>query len=416
MDNEDIQRINPFDWKSEFATIIDNGGFDVVIGNPPYIKLHNIDKLSLNYFFKNYQTAEKKCDVYAFFVEKVLSNLLKEKGLLGYIISNTWLNLDSFNNLRQIVTKKNKLVSIATLNNPFPNVKVSPIIFFAERNEVKDYKFTVSHFDFVNHKSIDKKEISSQTIKSPDYLIDLTATKESLLLVKKIINNSNALSDIADLYYGIMTADNNKFILSEANNKQDKPLLRGEDISRYKIKWSGHSFIDYRPDEMKKKKTARPGVPGRFEKTEKIIFQRYSSTKLVATLDTSQFYTLGTTIIAHSVSDYSNKYLLGIINSKTLSWWYGRVFTSPTNYIREFEKIPIRKIDFNIPSDVLMHDRMVSLVDQMLQLNKNIANSKTPNEEERTKRQIAATDKQIDALVYELYGLTDDEIRIVEDK
>ena len=108
LNSDDIHQINPFDWKSEFSEIMNNGGFDAVIGNPPYVKLHNINKLFLHYFFKNYQTAEKKCDVYAFFVERVLHNLLKEKGLLGYIISDTWLNLDSFNNLRQIVSKKNK--------------------------------------------------------------------------------------------------------------------------------------------------------------------------------------------------------------------------------------------------------------------------------------------------------------------
>lgn len=136
---------------------------------------------------------------------------------------------------------------------------------------------------------------------------------------------------------------------------------------------------------------------------------------MVATLDKSQFYTLGTTIIAHSKSTYSNKYLLGLINSKTLSWWYGRVFTSPTNYIREFEKIPIKKIDFNEPTDVILYDRMVSLVEQMLQMHKTIENAKTPNEKEMIQRQIDTTDNKIDNLVYELYGLTPEEIQIIEE-
>jgi hypothetical protein len=410
----DIKRINPFDWENSFRHIFENGGFDAVIGNPPYIKLHNIEKKSLDYFFKNYRTAEKKCDIYAFFVEKVLNTLLVNNGLLGYIISNTWLNLDSFNNMRQIVSKENKLLSIITLKNPFKKVTVAPIIFFAEKTYSKNYKFKVLHYDVVLHSITNEKEISSKTITPDNYIIDLNATKESLDIVNKIIKNSHPLSDLTKLYYGIMTADNKKFVISESKNENHKPLLSGEDIGRYEIKWSGERYIDYRPDEMKKKKTARPGEPERFEIDEKIVFQRYSSTNLIATIDTHKFYTLGTTIIGHSTSSYSNKYLLGLINSKILSWWYGRTFTSPTNYIREFESIPIHKIKFNDENELIIYNKVIYLVKQMLQLHKDSKSAKTPQDKELIKRQLEATDKQIDALVYELYGLTEDEIRIIE--
>ena len=81
---------------------------------------------------------------------------------------------------------------------------------------------------------------------------------------------------------------------------------------------------------MKKKKTARPGTPERFEIDEKIVFQRYSSSTLRATLDTNKFYALGTTIIAHSSSNYSNKYLLGLINSKLLKFFQANILSSFT--------------------------------------------------------------------------------------
>lgn len=82
---------------------------------------------------------------------------------------------------------------------------------------------------------------------------------------------------------------------------------------------------------------------------------------------------------------------------------------------RQFlSQLPIRPIDFSDPADVARHDRMVSLVDRMLSLHKQLPEARTPHEKTALRRQIEATDRQIDALVYELYGLTEEEIRIVE--
>lgn len=421
MTRDDFYALKPFHWGFEFYEIFDlekpkdERGFDVVIGNPPYVKLHNINKQALKYYFRTYKTAEKKCDIYAFFTERSLIFLLREKGILAYIMSNTWLNLDSFVNLRRIVTKENKLLQIVELENPFPNVTVSPIIFIVKRQNIPNYSFKVYKFDFVNWHIINKNTISSQTIVPPLFLIDLTITPNSFNLLTKINQQSIPLSKIAKLQYGIMTANNKKFVICEPKAKQHKPLLSGEDIRRYRIEWSGHRYIDYRPDEMKKKKTARPGEPERFEQKEKIIFQRYSSTKLIATLDTSQFYTLGTTIICRSTTEYSNKYILGVINSKLLSWWYGRIFTSPTNYIREFEELPIRTIDFSNPDEKALHDRVVALVEKMLSLHRQLAEITDEHEKKSIEKEIEETDREIDALVYELYGLTDEEIAIVEE-
>jgi len=112
-------------------------------------------------------------------------------------------------------------------------------------------------------------------------------------------------------------------------------------------------------------------------------------------------------------------YFLGILNSKIL-WWYlsntgytlrGGYFTFKTNYLKDF---PIRTINFSDPTDIARHDKMVSLVERMLDLNKRLPEARTDQEQTIVKRQIAATDKEIDELVYELYGLTDEERKIVE--
>ena len=91
----------------------------------------------------------------------------------------------------------------------------------------------------------------------------------------------------------------------------------------------------------------------------------------------------------------------------------GGYYTLGSVYIETF---PIRTINFSDPQDATRHDRMVSLVDQMLSLNKQLHEARTPHEQTSLQRQIEATDGQIDALVYELYGLTEEEIKIVEGK
>lgn len=113
-------------------------------------------------------------------------------------------------------------------------------------------------------------------------------------------------------------------------------------------------------------------------------------------------------------------YWLGLLNSKVM-WWFlantgnvlrGGYFRFKTNYLSPF---PIRTINFSDPADKARHDRMVALVEQMLTLNKQVAAARTPNDRTRIERMIDATDRQIDRLVYELYELTDEEIRIVEE-
>jgi hypothetical protein len=110
---------------------------------------------------------------------------------------------------------------------------------------------------------------------------------------------------------------------------------------------------------------------------------------------------------------------LGLLNSNFL-WWFlsntgtmlrGGYFRFKTNYLRPF---PVRTINSDSPTDVACHDRMVALVDRMLDLHKNLAAASIPADKALYERQIEATDRQIDALVYELYGLTDEEIAIVE--
>ena len=111
IDEEERYRVNAFDWKTEFPQVFIQGGFDVVVGNPPYVRPHNLEPEAKEYFWRTYKTFVKKADLYSCFMEKSVS-LLKPNGIFSYIVSNGWLRLDSFEELRKLLLSKTSLTTI----------------------------------------------------------------------------------------------------------------------------------------------------------------------------------------------------------------------------------------------------------------------------------------------------------------
>ncbi len=124
------------------------------------------------------------------------------------------------------------------------------------------------------------------------------------------------------------------------------------------------------------------------------------------------------TILPAEHQVHSLSYFLGLLNSRHLAYVYdqlvkesGRVFAQVK--LSKLKQLPIRVIDFDDPKDVARHDKMMDLVETMLELHKRLAKVKTPRSRERIQRQITATDQAIDKLVYELYELTEEELEFI---
>ncbi|GAB4415215.1 MAG: hypothetical protein OHK0032_11360 [Thermodesulfovibrionales bacterium] len=156
-----------------------------------------------------------------------------------------------------------------------------------------------------------------------------------------------------------------------------------------------------------------------FEAKEKIFFRRVGD-RLIATYDNAQFYALNTLVVITLLEETSMslKYLLGLLNSHLLNFYYLTYLKSTKKVFSEIQarqlaEIPIRTINLNNPSEKAIHDKLVSLVDRMLELHKK-KNSMPPSaEREKIEREIAVTDEKIDDIVYGLYGITDDERKII---
>jgi hypothetical protein len=193
------------------------------------------------------------------------------------------------------------------------------------------------------------------------------------------------------------------------------PYLQGRDVARYHLRWSGE-FLRYGPHLAESRSMS-------LFKGERILVRQIPAPAplcIHAAIACDTYLNDINSMIIHNQSGHSLKYLLGLINSRLLSFWFitrvgktgRRLF--PQFKVGDLSRFPIRVIDSGEAEDVARHDRMVVLVQRMLVLHKKLAAATIPADKKLYQRQIETTDEQIDALVYELYGLTEEEIAIVD--
>ena len=419
LDTEEVYRINPFDWEKEFSDIMKRGGFDAVIGNPPYgMVTHEPLK---DYFQKQFVSTEGRFDTFELFIERG-TKLCREGGVLGFIVPSPLLTNLYSRKLRSYLLEQCTIEEITNFGmDVFDDPTIHTCIIIVSRcripkNNVRIRKQVLvkeelrSEFDYqIRQPLLGKNENST---------FDIFVDPAIQQIIEKIQNISQNLGHICYIRQCIKTGNDSLYV--QAFNKNPgvpwKPTLRGKSIGRY-VTYERDLYVKYGPW------LARNWKNQTFYETPKIAI-RETGNHITATVDLENRYFLSSlyAVYPKSMNDPSTlKYLLGLLNS-SLATYYIRLialditkgaFTKfRTNQLGRF---PIRKIDSSNPPDTTRHDRMVKLVEQMLSLHKQLASAKTPDEGTRLQRQVDATDQQIDHLVYELYGLTEKEIQIVEE-
>ncbi|HQP83198.1 MAG TPA: TaqI-like C-terminal specificity domain-containing protein [Methanoregulaceae archaeon] len=466
-DPELVKRINVFDWDREFPEIMQRGGFDAVIGNPPYVRQESI-KEQKGYFQIHYATYHGTADLYVYFIEKGVS-LLRKGGLFSYIVANKWMRANYGKPLRSWLKGKciEEIVDFGDLP-VFTTATTYPCVI-RMRNYGPGTSFkavSVENLSFTSLSDYVSQHSHPLEIKNLDdggwTLIDAKSQE----LLKKIQTAGIPLGKYIQgkIFYGIKTGLNKAFVIDEITkeklNREDpksaeiiKPFLVGKDIKRYQppdnkgkyliftrhgIDITNYPAILEHLKQFKKELMPRPkdftgdSWPGRkpgayewYEIQDTIdYYQEFEKIKIIIpaivksasyAYDDNHIYSNDKT----SIISTNDKYLLGLLNSKVTDYVIFNIASTKQGGYFEYKpmyvsQLPIRTIDFSDPDDKARHDKMVALVERMLALHKQKADVKTDHEKNLVERQIEATDKQIDALVYELYGLTEEEIRIVE--
>lgn len=428
LDDEEKYRVNAFDWQKEFKEIMEAGGFDAVIGNPPYLggrEWKEEGGRRYNYFIQKYQVAEYQFDIYALFWERGV-NLLKQNGLIGFITPNTWLNNQGSTKLRKFIMQSTSIISITdyTRIKVFSKAVVLPIITFLKKTTTSAGKVEVYLPDSgkicLSHRFPQKLW---ETDEHKIFNIDLREDEAEIRA--KIEINKISLESLAKVKFGIklyetgkgnppQKSSDAKEHIFEANrhlNSSYRKYLEGKDINRYEISWQNR-WLKYGEN------LAAPRDPDLFE-GQRLLIRRIVGKRLIGTFTDSDYVTSQLLQIVKPHEKNSSKYLLGLINSSLMAYYFRKKYnrqdkTFPEIRIYELALLPIRPIVFSDASDKSCYDQMVSLVEQMLKLNKWLTAAKSNHEKTLIQRQIDATDKEIDSLVYKLYDLTEAEIRTIE--
>ena len=455
---------NPFNWDDEFEDIMKNGGFDVVIGNPPYVGFQGFNE-DKEYLKNKYKTCSGRFDLYIPFVEKGLM-LLRDGGLLGFICPTNFTKRQHGHILREILKEKYTIIKIIDFQDQqiFEGALNYTGIFILQKSKAP-----------LNHKIIYiSKEISSNPIAiRQDSLEDngwVFRDKDSDKVIKTIQTTPHMkLDELSEgISEGIVTGKNEVFLLDNSEiNKLDleleilKPIAQGKDIQKYHH-FTPKYFVIY-PYQNKVDKTEvipegklqklypqiwsylcvnKTILSGRdyFTKTTKtwfelwcersllqqaapkIIVPELSASNRFSYCDETIFY-LDTAcgIILKNKQFNHYLYVLSLLNSSLIEFFYKKTTVPKANgffiYKTMFLKnIPIYSINFNNKIEKNIHDSLVTLAEKMTNLRKqlNTLSDYEIDKKGQLEHEIKATDDKINNMVYDLYGLTEEERKIVE--
>lgn len=497
-DNETAQRINVFDWQAAFPQVFNSGappgresraghaptrthapsgGFDVVIGNPPYVRQETLGDFK-DYFKSHYESFDGVADLYAYFMEKGVK-LLKNGGLFSIIVSSSFLRTTYGRSLRQTLKKHAAVLRLVDFGGlpVFANAKDTYVCIPLLQKGTQPKNIEVVRVSSLENLKLDDY-VQAHRYAVPNTRFNEEAwslkSDDEAALFAKIVKAGTPLGEYVEkkIFYGIKTGFNEAFELtveqranivksSPASKKIIKPFLGGQNIRRYRYEDDGR-FLIVLPNGWTRKqsgldnateKQAWDWFSGSYPALSQHLFpfadalrKRQDQGEFWWELRACDYYAylelpklifpdickaprfmldMSGTYLANTAYclGTDDRYLLGVLNSRL--FWFAISHISIPFGVRAgeyryrliyqyMEKMPIRVINPKDKNDRIAHDDIVKLVEKMLALHQQLAAAKTPQDTNILQRQIDATDKQIDQLVYQLYGLTDEEIALVE--
>jgi len=422
--HDEERKLNPMNFEDVFKGI----QFDAIVGNPPYVFTRDkgISKNEKTYYHTYYNFQSAQFNTFGLFIERAF-NFLKTNGTLGYIIPNNWLTINSYTNLRKfIIDKMGNICIINILDKVFQDTNVDTCIVCFDKKNNENLLIAEMQNQVLTYSNT----IKTTAISPPEYIIQINflKTSDNFNLLKKIEENTTQLKDYATVSTGVKVYQTGKGLPKQTDyekvnrifhsfkkeNKNFAQYLEGADVGRYYLGWSGE-YVSY-GDWIAEPRKSVPFNGDRILVRQ--IPSKYTYMLNAVFVDTSFINDINSMVVFKPV-EVSLKFLLGCINSKLISFWFDKKFDKmqrkifPQFKVKELSIFPIPKINFENPIEKSAHDKIVSLVEQMLVAKKEIKNTKIAKDKTCLERKCASLDNEIDAAVFTLYGLTDDEIKIV---
>jgi type I restriction-modification system DNA methylase subunit len=482
------KKIKPFNWKNAFPKVFKQGGFDAVIGNPPYIRIQSLAENSpgqIDYFTRKFKSASKgNYDIYVIFIEQAL-NIANPLGRIGFILPHKFFTAQYGVGIRHVLLLKNAIKEIIHFGHQqvFDNATTyTCILTLANQNNNTDFNFlsvddlngwrksetnTCSKVSFSNLSndswsfiegkdqelfnklsSIDTKleNVTNRIFQglktgadkvfilvkkhesiNQDRVFSPQLNKEILLesdLLHKLIKGGNSKrffitdSELLVLFPYVKSPAGRVTLIQETNLKEQYPLtysylkevkalLRSRDNGKMDSPtWYGYS-----------RNQALDVIS-----TPKIFTPDLSPDASFSIDFSGEIFFTGGVAGGYGIKvkeDVSEKYILGLLNSSLLGWYLKKISTQMRGGWYSFESkyikhLPIKIIDVKDKYQLSLKNEIVNLVDQLLNLNEVIKETKLQTQIDQIKSRIDYCENRINEIVYHLYGLTEEEVSIVE--
>ena len=400
-----------FEWRFEFPEVLNDNreyeGFDLVIGNPPYVnsKGEKIDKLFKDYALENYNTSKYQIDTYILFIERAIQ-LVKDKGTLSYIVPNAWLNNLFLSDVRKYVLEHMHIQEICNMpSSVFDGAVVDTVVIRGSRGKLSGEVLVSGCSDNSFRHLTTLNQASFMT--NENYAINIFSDSKIDSILRKVEKNSFKLDSCTSIARGVgvyhKRVGHTKELIAadpyQAKSKKDKtfvPYLRGKNIKPYHTEWNSDSYISYG------KWLAEPREAKYFE-GPRIVLRQIPSQKLIVTFIDDKFIIDQSVFIARfEKTDQNPKSILGILGSKLMSFYFRNKYSEFDDL---FPKVKLQHFkDFPITSSLSKYsEELNKLVEQILEKKTSNGNWNSTKLEE-----------QIDGIVYKAYGLTAEEIEFIE--
>ena len=420
---EERYRINVFDWRPAFPEVFKKGGFDAVIGNPPYGA--TLSDAELSYLRGEFGTSSKDLDTYALFMECAV-RLIRPNGRFSMIVPTGWYSGPKFSSLRKFIATRTDPEMFVNLPYDIFKAWVDTTIFSVIKRTKptawpRNDRLKISMITFPKRYRITSSKEFGGLARTSNFSTWFTdgsdeyltyADSRSISVIRKILAAGRPLGDVADVQRGVTP-----FNLTDTPTHVTSRAAFDGTVRRYSLIRGENRFVRF--DE-----TLAEPKPERYFIGPRLLLRELISRQfqLQAVKVTESFVTNKSMQSILALQDGPDlNYLLGLINSQLMSWYFLRRSNVaqrddfPKIVLKETRALPVYPIDLSKPAEKARHDQIVRFVGEMLELHNRLSAAKTPQEQTSLERQIAATDAQIDRLVYDLYGLTPEEIKIVEE-
>ena len=420
--------IKPFSWQKAYPTVFKNGGFDVVIGNPPYVFTRDVDWSDevKNYFWSKFEISKGddksrknqsgKINLYILFIIKS-TELLNKNGCLSFIIPNGLLRTTTYDTARKFILERTSIERIVDLKDGvFEGVTASTIIINLLNNNKKRDTLIIDancKIDGFVDENKTTKITQSNFLNNVSHTFSLYINPLEQNLFTKISNSDFFLKDIiVDIIEGIVA--HKEFISDKKLSIEYKPMLEGKDIKKFQTNFGGNYVLF----DRKKIHRARPDYV--WEANKKIVIQRISGGKspLVSTIDKEKYKAFASTnlllIKDNLVKKYPYELICALINSKLWNFYYSKNFSNGSNLTVNISKTFLEMLPLPKLPNAEIVNKISSIVENQLTLNEEIKIATLDTKKEQIKQKIEYNEDKINSLVYQLYNLTKDEIELVE--